>query len=79
MPAFTSPLAEAMAADLLERFLRYVQIDTQSRVDRERSPSTPGQLDLGRVLVDELQEIGLGDAELDEHGYVYATLPATVP
>jgi tripeptide aminopeptidase len=76
---FTSPLAEAVADDLLERFLRYVQIDTQSRVDRERSPSTPGQLDLARLLVDELQEIGLTDAALDEHGYVYATLPATVP
>ena len=68
-----------MAPDLLERFLRYVQIDTQSSVDRERSPSTPGQLDLARVLVDDLQAIGLTDAELDEHGYVYATLPATVP
>jgi tripeptide aminopeptidase len=80
MPAaYTSPLAEAMAADLLDRFLRYVQIDTQSRVDRERSPSTPGQLDLSRLLVQELQAIGLADARLDEHGYVYATLPATVP
>jgi tripeptide aminopeptidase len=77
--AFTSPLAEAVAPDLLERFLRYVQIDTQSRVDRERSPSTPGQLDLARVLVEELQEIGLADAALDEHGYVYASLAATAP
>ncbi len=68
-----------MAADLLDRFTSYVQIDTQSRVDRERSPSTPGQLDLARLLVDELQAIGLTDAELDEYGYVYATLPATVP
>ncbi|MGH2862758.1 MAG: peptidase T [Solirubrobacteraceae bacterium] len=68
-----------MADDVLDRFLRYVQIDTQSRVDRERSPSTPGQLDLARVLVAELQAIGLTDAALDEHGYVYATLPATVP
>ena len=47
MPApYTSALAEAVAADLLERFTRYVQIDTQSKVDREQSPSTPGQLDL---------------------------------
>jgi tripeptide aminopeptidase len=76
---FTSPLAESVAPDLLERFLRYVQIDTQSRVDRERSPSTPGQLDLSRLLVEELLETGLTDAFLDEHGYVYATLPATVP
>jgi tripeptide aminopeptidase len=77
--AYTSPLAEAVAADLLDRFTRYVQVDTQSRVDRERSPSTPGQLDLSRMLVDELGAIGLDDAALDEHGYVYATLPATVP
>jgi tripeptide aminopeptidase len=68
-----------MAADLLERFLRYTRIDTQSRVDRERSPSTPGQLELSRLLVGELGAIGLTDALLDEHGYVYATLPATVP
>ncbi len=80
MPApFTSEIAQAVAPDLLERFTTYVQIDTQSRVDRERSPSTPGQLDLSRILVDELQAIGLADAALDEHGYVYATLPATVP
>jgi tripeptide aminopeptidase len=68
-----------MAPDLLERFLRYTRIDTQSRVDRERSPSTPGQLELSRLLVDELGAIGITDAVLDEHGYVYATLPATVP
>lgn len=74
---FTSPLARALAGDLLERFLRYVQIDTQSRRDRSASPSTPGQLDLGRLLVRELRECGLGDAELDEHGYVMATLPPT--
>jgi tripeptide aminopeptidase len=80
MPAaYTSPLAEAVAADLLERFVRYAQIDTQSRVDRERSPSTPGQLELSRMLVDELKAVGLADAVLDKHGYVYATLPATVP
>jgi tripeptide aminopeptidase len=72
-------VAQAVAADLLDRFLRYVQIDTQARPDRERSPSTPGQLELQRLLVDELQAIGLADAALDEHGYVYATLPATVP
>lgn len=68
-----------MAPNLLDRFTRYVQIDTQAKVDRERSPSTPGQLDLQRLLVDELQAIGVDDAELDEHGYVYGTLSATVP
>src|ERR687888_1058237 len=78
MAPFTSPLAEELAPGLLERFLRYVRVDTQSKRDRERSPSTPGQLDLSRILVQELQEIGLTDAELDDNGYVMATLPATV-
>ena len=76
-PPYTSPLAETLADDLLERFLRYVRVDTQSARDRTGSPSTPGQLDLSRMLVDELREIGLGDAELDDNGYVFATLPAT--
>jgi len=75
---YSSPLAEGLAEDLLERFLRYVRVDTQSARDRSQSPSTPGQLDLSRMLVGELREIGLHDASLDEHGYVYATLPATV-
>jgi tripeptide aminopeptidase len=75
---FTSELAQALGPGLLERFIRYAAIDTQSRVDRERSPSTPGQLALSRQLVGELREIGLVDADLDEHGYVYATLPGTV-
>jgi len=72
---FTSPLAETLASDVLERFQRYVRVDTQSQRDRERSPSTPGQLELGRMLVDELHVAGLTDAALDEHGYVFATLP----
>src|ERR687887_2783321 len=74
--SFTSPLAEQLAPDLLERFLRYVRIDTQSRRERERSPSTPGQLDLARILVEELSDIGLADAALDDNGYVTATPPA---
>jgi tripeptide aminopeptidase len=77
MPApFTSPLAEAIAPDLLDRFLRYVRVDTQSARAHEGTPSTPGQLELGRLLVDELQELGLEDASIDEHGYVMATLPS---
>lgn len=61
----------------LERLLRYVQIDTQSDPHSTASPTTEKQKDLGRVLVAELHALGLNDAELDEHGYVYATLPAT--
>ena len=59
-----------------ERFLRYVTIDTQSDPDSPTTPSTAKQRDLGQVLVAELREIGLSDAEMDASGYVYATLPA---
>jgi tripeptide aminopeptidase len=74
---FTSPLAAALADDVLERFLRYVRVDTQSARDRTASPSTPGQLDLSRMLVEELRAIGLADVSLDDNGYVMATLPST--
>ncbi|HKO28394.1 MAG TPA: peptidase T [Solirubrobacteraceae bacterium] len=73
--SYTSALAEELAGDVLDRFLRYVRIDTQSRRERHGSPSTPGQLELGRLLVSELREAGLDDAALDENGYVVATLP----
>jgi len=72
--SFTSPLAEALAPDVLDRFLRYVRIDTQSSRENRGTPSTPGQLELGRILVEELRELGLEDASVDEHGYVMATL-----
>ena len=71
---FASPLAAALADDVLERFLRYVRIDTQSAAGVATSPSTEKQLDLCRVLRDELEEIGLDDVRLDEHGYVYGSL-----
>lgn len=76
---FTSPLAESLAESLLERFLRYVSVDTQSCRERTSSPSTPGQLELGRMLVRELHEAGIADAALDGNGYVTATLAATDP
>lgn len=63
---------------VLDRFLRYVRIDTQSDPFSDTCPSTEKQKDLGRVLVAELQELGLSDAHMDEHGYVYATLPGNV-
>ena len=59
-----------------ERFLRYVVIDTQSDPASPTCPSTEKQKDLGRVLAAELLAMGLADAHLDEHGYVYATIPA---
>jgi tripeptide aminopeptidase len=75
--AYTSRLAESLAPDVLERFERYVRINTQSSRDRTGSPSTPGQLELGRVLAGELRDAGLDDASLNEHGYVTATLSGT--
>lgn len=59
-----------------ERFLRYVVIDTQSDPDSPTCPSTEKQKNLGRLLVSELQAMGIPDAHLDAHGYVYATIPA---
>ena len=60
-----------------ERFLRYVQFDTASNEANDTCPSTPGQLVLGRALVEEMREIGIADARIDEHGYVYGSIPAT--
>ncbi len=59
-----------------ERFLRYVRIDTQSDPSSATCPSTVKQKNLGKILASELVEIGLSDAHLDEHGYVYATIPS---
>ena len=64
-----------MTSTATERFLRYVAIDTQSDPTSPSQPSTEKQKDLGRLLVEELLAIGLGDAHLDEHGNVYATVP----
>jgi tripeptide aminopeptidase len=60
-----------------ERFLRYVQVDTQSDPQSTSHPSTEKQKVLGRLLVDELQQMGIPDAHMDEWCYVYATIPAT--
>ncbi len=62
---------------MAERFLRYVAIDTQSDPASATCPSTEKQKDLGALLAHELQAMGIRDAHLDEHGYVYATIPAT--
>lgn len=64
---------------LLDRFLRYVQIDTTAVTEADHYPSSPGQLHLGAVLVDELRKAGVADARQNQHGIVLATLPPTVP
>ena len=68
--------ASAFSHTVTERFLRYVVIDTQSDPASPSCPSTDKQKDLGRLLAGELREMGIADAHLDEHGYVYATIPA---
>jgi tripeptide aminopeptidase len=64
-------------ARLLGRFLRYVQIDTTASEASTSYPSSPGQLVLGKLLADELREMGLKDVEHDAHGLIWATVPAT--
>lgn len=72
-----------MTDTVLDRFLRYVVIDTQSDPRSTAQPTTEKQKDLSRLLVEELKAIGVSDAHLDEHGYVYGTIPSntekTVP
>jgi tripeptide aminopeptidase len=68
-------LAVFMRREAVERFCRYVTLNTASSEDSDASPSTPAQLDLARILAQELEELGLSRVTLDEHGYVYATLP----
>jgi len=69
-----------MRQSMIDRFLRYVQIDTQSKEGVvDAYPSTEKQKVLGRLLVEELLALGLTDAAMDEHGYIMATLPANLP
>ncbi len=64
---------------LLERFLRYVKIDTTAREEADSYPSSAGQLELGTLLVEELLAMGIDDARQDEHGIVTATVSGNVP
>lgn len=68
-----------MQPEVLERFLRYVKIDTQSKDEQEQFPSTEKQFDLANLLARELKELGLEDASVDENCYVTATLPGNTP
>ncbi len=68
-----------MPETALERFLRYVKVDTQSAEDTTSYPSTAKQLDLLNMLRQELQEVAAADVSMDEHGYVTATIPGNIP
>lgn len=63
---------------IVERFQRYIAIDTRSNEESSTCPSTPGQLELGALLVEELKELGLEGVRQDKNGYVYATLPSNI-
>ena len=76
--SFAGSLAAELANDVLQRFLRYVRIDTQAAYRVPRRPSTEKQLELSRMLVDELCELGLEDARLNEGCSVFGTLPGSV-
>jgi tripeptide aminopeptidase len=68
-----------MGQTALDRFLRYVKINTQSNEASQETPSTPNQFELGKLLVEELKAMGIEDAEIDEHCYVMATIPSNIP
>jgi tripeptide aminopeptidase len=76
--AFDRTALAELAEDAARRLVRYAQIDTQSDEDSGTFPSTEKQWELLRLLHDELRELGLDDVTIDEHGYVFATVPATV-
>jgi tripeptide aminopeptidase len=75
---FASELAKELAGDVRDRFVRYARIDTQAEPGHDDVPSTAKQLELSKMLVEELNEMGAEDVEIDEHGIVFATIPSTV-
>ncbi len=77
LPAFIFTAAETQ--ELLDRFLRYVQIDTRSSETSETFPSTAGQWDLLKLLAEEMAAMGLAEVEVTEFGYVFGTLPSNLP
>jgi len=76
-------MASDYSSSLIDRFIRYARLDTQSDPDSSTQPSTAKQLDLSRMLLAELKTMGLTDVELDEQGYLFASIPSntekTVP
>ena len=69
-------MAPGNPTSLVNRFFRYVELDTQSDPDSLSQPSTAKQLNLSRLLLDELKNLGLTDTDLDDHGYLYASIPS---
>lgn len=65
-----------MKQQLIDRLIKYAKVDTQSDENSQTTPSTPGQMELAHILVEELKQIGMTEVSVDENGYVMATLPA---
>ncbi|CAL8901198.1 peptidase T [Bacillus sp. FSL W8-0645] len=65
-----------MKEEMIQRFTSYVKVDTQSDADKESCPSTEGQLNLARQLVEEMKSIGIQEVTMDENGYVMGTIPS---
>ena len=63
---------------IIDRFIRYVKVDSQSDPESTTTPSTEKQWDIAHLLVDELKAIGLQEVEIDQYGYIMATLPSNV-
>ena len=78
-PPASPPRASPDLPPVARRFCRYARVWTTSDPASDTFPSTERQKDLGRLLVDELRQAGAPSAEMDEHGYVYATLPSPLP
>ena len=64
-------------SEVIDRFFKYIKIDTQSKDDVKEFPSTEKQKNLAKILVEELKEMGAENPHMDEYGYVYASIPAT--
>ncbi len=79
MTMMNSNEIKEMERSILDRFLRYVRIDTQSNHHNPEKPTTPGQWNLLKMLKKELHEIGLKDIDLDQNGYLIARIPSTLP
>ena len=73
---FIKGVEERMKDEMIKRFTTYVKVDTQSNEKNDTCPSTPGQLTLANMLVEEMKTIGMEEVTIDENGYVMATLPA---
>ena len=65
--------------NLLDRFCRYVKVETTAVEETDQAPSSPGQWELGKMLAEEMKQIGLADVSVSEHNIIMGTIPGNVP